>query len=901
VVLTVSTSTTTGVSLVPATQQVTQGSTGQVTVTVQAGYENLTISGCNGSLAGATYTVNPTASCTVTAAVTSVPLPPPPPPPAPPPPPPPPAPPPPAPPPPAPPPPAIYAVSTSTSAGVTLAPALQQVTQGNSGQITVTVQSGYGGLAISGCNGSLSGVTYTVNPAADCTVTAAVTPLPVYTVSVNEGPGTSITPSTLQVAQGSTGALTVMLLAGYRNLSVSGCNGALIGANYTVSPTANCTVTTTASVIPAPSGYTIETVAGNGNPNLGDGGPATSGTLVAPDRVLMSSSGVLYISDTDNNRVASVSASGVITTFAGRVGAEHQPLGDGGPATDAVVRFPRGLFETVNGLYIGDHSYTVRLVNPAGQISNAAITDRAAFILSWGLAVDSLGRIYIADISHHRVLRAELNGTLTVIAGTGVEGSTGDGGQADQARLSFPRDIRLETPNILLIGSATDGLRQVNLATGVITPRLSNVMPYFDMESTGDFITGRGNRVLRINRTTGAETVIAGTGAAGFSGDGGPALSAQFGQLGGISLDGAGNVYVADTGNARVRKIVPGGTVTTVAGGGPTPKLLTGVPDSQGIAFDPAGRMFMTDFQYHFLRRALPNGSTKVIAGNGGQGTSGDGGPAIDATFSAPSVMTFDNLGRLFFLDLAEGTGSVRMIAPGADGIVDGAMDETITTIAGRNVDRTLADNGAADGGPARNAVFNALRDFAFDTHGNLILPDWQGNSVRKVTPGADGIFNGAADEIITTIAGNGSPGQTGDGGAALAASIEAPTRIVIDAADNIYIHVGNNTPTTAIRRIDGTTGVITTIATSIPVAYDMVMDGTGTLFYADGAQVIRVNTTTGASTVVAGTGARGFSGDGGDALAATFRGAGYVEVDDDDNIYVADNGNFRIRRLVKR
>jgi hypothetical protein len=797
--------------------------------------------------------------------------------------------------------PIVYTVSTTASAGVTLSPSMLQVNQGASGQVTVTLQQGYGDLAVSGCNGSLSGSTFTVAPTGNCTVTASASPLPVYAVSVNAGPGVTIAPGSLNVVQGASATFSVMLLAGFENLAVVGCNGSLAGSTYTVSPTANCTVTATASVAPGVTGYAIETVAGNGSPNLGDGGPATSATLVAPDRVLASSSGVLYISDTNNNRVVAVSPSGVITTFAGRVAAEHQPLGDGGPASDAVVRFPRGLYETSNGLYIGDQSYTIRRVDGAGVISNAAITDRALFILAWALAVDSQGRIYIADISHHRVLRAELNGSLTVIAGTGVNGTSGDGGPGDQAQLSSPRDLRFDGPDKLLISSSTAPLRQVDLTTGVITTRLPNVMPYFDIDSSGAFVTGKGNQVVRVNSTTGVESVIAGTGAPGFAGDGGPALFAQFNEIRGVSIDGAGNIFVVDGANNRVRKITTGGTVTTVAGGGPSPGLLNGVPDSQGIAFDPAGHMFVTDFQYHYIRRVLPDGSTKVVAGVGVQQTGGDGGPASQAAFSAPSVMSFDPQGRLFFLDLTNGTGSVRMIAPGADGLIDGAGDETITTIAGQNVDRTLADNGAADGGPARNAVFNALRDFAFDSHGNLILPDWQGNRVRKVSPGADGVFNGGPDEIITTIAGNGSSGQSGDGGLATSASIEAPTRVVVDVNDNIFLHVGNNTAQTGIRRIDGQTGVITTVTQPLPLVYDMTMDSTGMLFFADGGQVVQVDVATGNRTVVAGTGARGFAGDGGDALQAQFRGAGYIEADADDNIYVADNGNFRIRRLVKR
>jgi hypothetical protein len=665
-------------------------------------------------------------------------------------------------------------------------------------------------------------------------------------------------------------------------------------------PGGSVTVSTAVNVVSPMPDYTVETVAGNGITNLGDGGPATLATLVAPERVLASSSGVVYVADTNNNRVASVDANGNIRTFAGRISAEHQPLGDGGPATDAVVRFPRGLYETTSGLYIGDHSYTVRLVDANGLITNAAITDRAASILPWAVAVDGAGRVYIADTFHHKILRTELNGSLTVIAGTGIAGTSGDNGPAVQAQIDGPIELRFDGPDNLLIGFRSAPLRQVSLTTGGITTRLPNLIGYFDIDGTGAFVATKGNRVVRINPVNGAEMVVAGTGAPGFGGDGGPAAAALFNDPRGVSLDATGNIFVADSGNNRVRKITPAGVITTLAGGGHSPAQLTGVPDSQGLGFDRDGRLFFTDFQYHYLRRVLPDGTSKVVAGKGIQTTSGDGGPAKDAAFANPSMITFDSLGRLIFLDLNYGTGAVRMIEPGADGVVDGGADETITTIAGRNVDRAQADHGSADGGPARNAVFDAARDFVMDSHGNLIITDWYDNRIRKVVPGADGVFNGGGDEIITTIAGNGTAGQTGDGGLATNASLEAPTRIAIDANDNIYVFVGNNTGHTAIRRIDATSRIITTLTTGLDVV-DMIVDRAGKLFYAAGAQVVQVDTVTGARTVIAGVAQRGFAGDGGDALLAVFRAPSYFAVDASDNIYLVDNGNFRIRRLVKK
>jgi sugar lactone lactonase YvrE len=652
------------------------------------------------------------------------------------------------------------------------------------------------------------------------------------------------------------------------------------------------------SALASADAYALATFAGSGRPSLGDGRPATSATLASPEAVLATASGI-YITDTEDNRVVLVNAAGVISTYAGSVSAENQALGDGGPAASAVVRFPHSLYATAAGLLIGDHTYTVRLVDGSGTISHAALPDRGAFILPGALLVDGAGRIYIGDISNEKVWRADPDGSVTLIAGTGIEGDTGDGGQATQAEIDRPSALHFDGQGNLLIGSTDGPLRAVNLTTGVITTRLTNVIGHFDVDAAGNYIATRANEVLKINPATGAETVIAGSATAGFSGDGGPASAALFNGPEGVSIDAAGDIFVADTGNNRVREITPDGLVKTIAGGGPSIATVATVMDSQGLAFDPSGNLYFTDFQYNHIRRVMPDGSTVVVAGTGLGSTSADGGAAISASFANPSIIRFDPLGRLFFLDLSYGSGAVRMISPGADGVITGAPDETITTVAGQNVSKSLADHGQADGGPALKAVFLGARDFLFDSKGDLIIADWLDNRIRLVTPGANGTFDGASDEIIRTIAGTGLAGQTGDGGQASAAALEAPNRMAIDSQDNLYVFAGVNTPEASIRRIDGKTGVITTLVRNVYLS-DMIVDHQGRLFYANGSgEVVEVDTLTGTQTVIAGSASTGFGGDGGDALQGLFRGASYLAVDADNNLYVVDNGNFRIRELI--
>lgn len=651
--------------------------------------------------------------------------------------------------------------------------------------------------------------------------------------------------------------------------------------------------------IPKPE-YKIDTYAGNGALTLGDNGPATNAMLAAPEQVMVATSGTVYITDTNNNRVAQVTPEGIITTFAGRGSAENQSLNNGSPATEAVVRFPRALYETSAGIYIGDHSYTVRHVDKSGTIKHAAIDDRSLFILPFSIALDAEQRIYIADTSHHRVLRAERDGSLTVIAGIGVAGNDGDNGLATAARLNSPKQLYLDGKGNLLIGSPLAPLRSIHLASGIISTKLSQHMGYFDVEASGSFVYSKGSRIARVNPETGGEVTIAGISAAGFSGDGGQASAAQFNDVRGISVDKkSGAIFVADTGNHRIRKISTNGLITTFAGNGVSPSTLDGIPDSQGIGFDKFGNLFSTDFQYHYLRR-IDNGRSRVIAGTGKQQTSGDGGSAMLAGFANPSMIHFDRFNQLFFLDLNNSTGSIRMVKSNSGAVLGSEQNDTITTIAGQNLSRDFVDNGTADGGLARNAVFNATRDFAIDSKGNLIIADWLGHRIRKVSPGVDGIFNGSTDEIITTIAGNGASGQSGDNGPALLAAIEGIARLALDKDDNIYIFSGVNTSQPSIRRIDAKTAFITTLSTAIPAVSDMVVTSEGDLIFTDNLQVKKLSLKTKLISVIAGNGTSGFSGDGGNAIHASFRGASYLTLDAQENIYVVDNGNFRIRRITK-
>src|SRR3989442_392414 len=294
----------------------------------------------------------------------------------------------------------------------------------------------------------------------------------------------------------------------------------------------------------------ISTVAGTGSAGYsGDGGPATNAQLNAPFGVAVDASGNLYIAEWSNHRVRKVDASGVITTIAGiGVGGFG---GAGGPATQAAVNSPEGVaVDAAGNIYIADSfNNRVRKIDPSGVITTIAGTGAPRYTGEGdatqvglndpsGVAADNNGNLYIADNSSHRIRKLVLaTGTISTFAGTGVGGFSGDGGPATAAQLYNPTHLTVDRAGNVYIADYTNNrVRKVNVATGIIT-------------------------------TVAGTATFGGQGA--YAGDGGPATSAQFNKVSGVAIDPAGNLYIVDAQNKRVRKVNGNtGIVTTIAGGG---------------------------------------------------------------------------------------------------------------------------------------------------------------------------------------------------------------------------------------------------------------------------------------------------------------------------------------------
>jgi uncharacterized protein (TIGR03437 family) len=282
---------------------------------------------------------------------------------------------------------------------------------------------------------------------------------------------------------------------------------------------------------------------------------------------------------------------------------------------------------------------------------------------------------------------------------------------------------------------------------------------------------------------------FAGDGQATYSGDGGMAISAALNYPKGVALDSAGNIYIADTSNFRVRRVSPAGMIYTVAGNGVNSysgdggqAVAASLSDVTGVAVDSAGNLYITDDSNRRIRKVGANGVITTIAGVGVQGYSGDGGPATAAMLGRPVALAFDSTGNLYYAD------SVDQVIRKID------TNGIITTVAGNGV-----DGYSGDGGPATAAALAFPIGIAIDTGGNLYIADGNNNRVREVTPLG----------TITTVAGNGKGGFSGDGGQAIDAAINIPSDVAVDTAGNLYIaDAGNN----RVRQVTPA-GVISTIA----------------------------------------------------------------------------------------
>jgi uncharacterized protein (TIGR03437 family) len=625
----------------------------------------------------------------------------------------------------------------------------------------------------------------------------------------------------------------------------------------------------------------ISTVfAGNGRVGFsGDGGLATAATLTEPGAVAVDPADNVYVSDYHNERVRKIDHNGIITTIAGGGTSDHT---DEIPALSGTLFEPVGLaFDAAGNLYIAESGVSqIRKVTPDGFIHHVAGSTSglsgfsgdggpAANALLNGpqeIAVDPKGNLYIADLNNQRIRKIDPNGVISTVAGSGSAGFGGDGGLAASASLFYPSGVAVDTSGNLFIAD------QFNRCVRRVTP-------------SGMIDTVAGNN--KIFPPT-------------FSGDGGPATVASLGRTYGIAVDPAGNVYISDEDQRRIRRVDVSGNIDTVAGNGVTNFAGDSGTATQAaldfptdVKVDSSGNLYIADSMNHRVRKVASDGTITTIAGLGTPGFSGDGGLAVSAQLNTPVAVAIDSTGNVYISE--QGSNRIRRVAP--SGVIS-----------------TFAGNGQAgysgDGGLAVNASLWVPGGLATDPSGNLFVADTVNNRIRKITSAG----------TITTVAGNGSPGFSGDGGPATKAMLSGPEDVASDQAGNLYIADGRR-----LRRV-AADGNIATVASSggpsgsniegvsatqnpIDYIWSVAVDTKGNIYICGGQYLYRINAA-GLITLLVGGGLlgyqEGFDGDGGPAVAAHLvHDAAPVSpsmglaADSAGNLFFADTGNDRIRKIT--
>ncbi len=586
-----------------------------------------------------------------------------------------------------------------------------------------------------------------------------------------------------------------------------------------------------------PVGY-ITTVVG-GSTYIGDGGPGPLAAVSYPAALAVDSSGNLFIADSGHQRIRRLDAqTGIVTTVAGS-GAFGIPA-PGGLAVASPLEEPAMVAVDGSGnVYFQDSISIFRVDARTGILSTVVNLS-----LTYGqLAADTNGNLFIADELANKVYRIDAGSTtVTTIAGGGTPADgLGDGLPAAQAVLHSPKRIALDAAGNIFIseGNVSDfRIRKIAASTGIISTVTSNVYyprglaldavgvlyaitqngttPNWGIRkinvATGELTTIReysdslhapvnlasdaggnlyvsdyyGNTVNSVDATTGALTVRVGIGLPRLIGDNGPAVGASISSVASIAFDRAGNLLIADTLNARVRKVDTQGTITTIAGDGhlvydaaPSSGQLatqTSIYEPRIVDADPAGNVWFYDFKYFRI-----DAGTGVLTKN-------------PANFNADDMAVAPN-GDLFLV--YGNTYSVFKMDP-----VTGVN----TPVAGNGT--SDPGEGSGDGGPATQATFHYPQGIAVDRQGNIFIADVR--RIRRID---------AVSGIITTVAGGGNPSDgIGDGLPATQAKIYA-IALDIDAAGNIFFCDGF----WRIRRVDAATGIITTVASLGSTAGDNI------------------------------------------------------------------------------
>jgi hypothetical protein len=670
----------------------------------------------------------------------------------------------------------------------------------------------------------------------------------------------------------------------------------------------------------------ITTLIGGGPNNM----PAIDANLYNPYGTAVDASGNFYIAAYNQHRVFKVNTAGKLTVVAGSGAFGYSGDGVVGGAANANLYHPYAVaVDGPGNVYIADYSNcVVRKVDTAKTITTIAGNNTCGYsgdggqgILAQlynpiGVVADSFGNLFIGD-SNNCVVRKVVLATniISTYAGNHTCGYTGDGGNAISAELYIPAGVDVDSAgNVYIADSANVVIRKVTKSTGKISTIAGNHTAGF----TGDggpatsaeinqtfalTVNGAGTIVTiadyynqRIRQFTvgGNINTVAGTGTAGFSGDGGAATSAQVYYPNGLAVTTGGTFYIGDNYNYRIRKFTVGGTISTVAGNGSyNVETLINPIDPLGAVLqypysaiaDASNNVYVAERNQNMVRELVH--STNLLnffAGNGTGGYTGDGGAATSAQLNQDYGVAKDSAGNVYIAD----TSNCVVRKVNTAGI--------ISTFAGTN---QCGYNG--DGGAATSARLYSPIGVAVDSSNNVYIADYNNHIVREVIGGT-----------ISTIAGlPGHAGYSGDGSPATGATLYNPASVAVDSAGNVFIADQNNH---RIREVSSLTGNISTVAGNGAAGFNgdgianqialnapqgVAVDGNGNVFIADTNNMrVRWVSPNGIMTTVAGNGDADYDGDGGLATNAELYYPSGVSFDPSGNILITDQYNFRVRKV---
>lgn len=598
-------------------------------------------------------------------------------------------------------------------------------------------------------------------------------------------------------------------------------------------------------------------------------------------------------------------------------------------------------------------SYLIQTVAGTTRLQNGASATSTPLRYPWGAVEDAKGEVYIADARDNRILMIGTDGTIHIVAGTGLPGFAGDGGPALNAQLNGPRGLCLDGKGGLYVADYDNSrVRLINLNTGTINTvagngnyqwsgdqgpaSLAGVDPDdIALDSAGNLYIADyfNNRIREVAAGSQIISTLAGTTVYGDAGDGGPASKAVLDGPLGVSVSAQGILYFADIFNNYVRQInLKTGMINAFAGNGNV-GLMDGVAAATspmafpiGTAVEADGNVLILEDNY-IQRVTLPDNTIHIVAGSATLGYSGDGGAVSQAMFSFPVSLSTAANGDYIISDtgnfrVRRVTGSVINLVAGTSvgnnvpatstflnqptGVAVGtngftfpdSSDSMVRSVTG-GVITNIAGNGVASNGPGELAFPSGV---ALDGQGNVYVADTGNNRVLRLVKGGS----------FQTVAGTGTAGYSGDHGNAAEAKLNSPTSVAVDASGNVYIadngncvirmvDMNQNITTIAGNGVCASTGNNGPASSAAVDAFVISLDNAGNLFFAEPAtdRVRRINLNSMMVIPVAGIGSPGYSGDGGDASTAQLNDPAGVAVDLKGNVFISDTGNAVVRMIT--